>query len=128
MSMSPQDAAQALHEIETAQSRSTTLRGYQHGAPHLFLWAALWAVGYGATYLLPARAGAIWAVIVGVGFTAGLAALRRGKGGASAWRFGAAFAALAAFAAAALTILRPSDPLQVAAFIPLVVATAYVLG
>ena len=54
--------------------------------------------------------------------------MRRGKGGASAWRFGAAFAALAAFAAAALAILRPSDPLQVAAFIPLVVATAYVLG
>jgi hypothetical protein len=128
MPLSPQDAAQALREIETAQSRSATLRGYQHGAPHLFLWAVLWAVGYGATYLWPWRAGAIWAVIVGIGFAAGLAASRRGKAGASAWRFGAAFAALAAFTIATLTILRPSHGGQVAAFIPLVVATAYVLA
>ena len=64
---------------------------------------------------------------MGVGFAAGLMALRH-KGAASARRFGAAFATLAAFAAATLVILRPSDALQVAAFIPLVVATAYVLA
>ena len=128
MSLSPQEAAQALHEIERAQNRSALLRGYAGGAPYLLLWSVLWAVGYGLTYLMPARSAAIWAVIVGIGALAGIVFLWRTKGSASGWRYGAAFAALAGFSAAALAILRPASSTQVAAFVPLVVALSYVIG
>jgi hypothetical protein len=128
MTLSPQDAAQALEDINRTQRRSALLRGYASGAPHVLLWSVLWAAGYGLTYLMPARGGAIWAVIIGIGVVAGVAVLRRARGSAPAWRYGAAFAVLAGFSAATLLILRPTNSLQVAAFVPLVVALSYMLG
>ena len=128
MPLSSEEAAQALHEIETTQSRSSTLRRYQDGAPHLLLWAVLWAVGYGMTFFASARATAIWAVVVGVGLAAGVALLFRTKGAAWAWRYLAAFGVLAVFCVATVLVLHPVHDRRVGAFVPLVVATAYVLG
>ena len=128
MALSPQDAAQALNDIERTQRHSALLRGYAGGAPHVLLWSVLWAVGYGLTYLLPARSGAIWTIVIGIGAAAGIAVLYRTRGSAPAWRYGAAFAVLAGFSIATLTILRPVDGMQVAAFVPLVVAMAYAVG
>ena len=128
MALSPQDAAQALRDVERTESRSKILRGYQGGAPHFLMWAALWAVGYGLSYLAPARAGTIWIVVLAIGAVAGVAVLLRGKGAAPAWRYAAAFATLAAFSVATLAVLPPTRGPQVAAFVPLVVAMAYVLA
>lgn len=128
MTVSRREAARALNEIESAQNRSAVLRGYPGGAPHLLLWSVLWAVGYGLTCLMPARGTAIRGVVVGIGALAGCAAVWRTKGSASGWRYGGAFAAFAGFSMATLTILRPTSGMQVAAFVPLVVALAYVVG
>jgi len=107
MPLSPQEAAQALHEIEQTQSRSKILRGYQGGAPHFLMWAALWAVGYGLSYLAPTRAGTIWIVVIAIGAVAGVAVLMRSKGAAPAWRYAAGFATLTAFSLATLLVLPP---------------------
>jgi hypothetical protein len=126
--LSPEAAARALHEVETTQNRSSTLRRYQDGAPHLLLWAALWTVGYGLTFFAPAHVTAIWAVVVGVGLAAGIALLFRTKGAARAWRYLAAFGVLAVFSIAAVVVLHPTHDRQVGAFVPLVVAMAYALA
>jgi len=124
MSLSQQDAAAALREIEDAQARSVTLRDYQRAAPHFLIWGILWAVGYGLSDAFPPQANAIWAVIVPIGLVAGLFVARRSP---SRWRYGAAVLAILAFLGASITVMAPISGRQVAAFIPLFVALMYVL-
>src|SRR5262245_19009605 len=126
MSITPEDAARALGDIERVQARSAELDDYRRAAPHLLIWGILWTVGYGLSNFYPRHMGAIWAVVVPIGLAAGFAATRTGKGGLD-WRFGAAALAMLAFFAAAFLVLWPITDRQVAAFIPLLVALAYVL-
>ena len=65
MSISRQDAAAALRDIEDTESRSVTLREYQHAAPHFLIWGIIWAVGYGLSDVFPRQADAVWAALVG---------------------------------------------------------------
>lgn len=44
MSLSREEAAAALTEIETAKTKASRLRGYRLGAPYALLWGALWIV------------------------------------------------------------------------------------
>jgi hypothetical protein len=125
MSLSPQDASAALDDIARAETRSATLRDYQHAAPHLILWGVLWAVGYGLNDFFPVHANTIWSVIVPIGVLADLAALRGGRTGA--WRYIAAMAAAFAFLLALFFVMAPVSGRQVAAVIPLCVALMYVL-
>ena len=126
MTLSSQDAAYALHEIEQAEARSAALADYQHAAPHFLIWGVLWIIGYTLSDYLPAHMGTIWAVIVPIGLAAGFAtAGRAGRG--LGWRYGAAAAAIFAFFAATFLVMGPVGHRQVAAFIPLFVALAYVL-
>lgn len=127
MVLSPQDAAGALREIETAQARSATLHGYARSSPQLLLWGVLWMIGYGLNDLFPRHGGAIWAAIVPIGLIAGFVALRRAGSGAG-WRYGAVALTLVAFFCAAFFILRPIHDRQIAALIPLAVGTAYVMA
>jgi hypothetical protein len=124
--LSPQEAASALRDIETAERRSETLRGYAQGSPHLVLWGILWVVGYGLTDFFPRHGQTIWAVIVAIGLSAGFAAIRRG-GHDVGWRYGAVALTLAGFFCAVFAVLAPVNGRQVAAVIPLAVAAAYVL-
>jgi len=126
MVLSPQDAADALRDIETTQTRSATLHGYERSAAHLLLWGTLWVVGYGLNDVFPAHGQAIWAAIVPVGLFGGFISLRAAGKGAH-WRFGALFLSLFAFFAATFFIMSPVTGRQIAAFIPIVVAVAYVL-
>jgi hypothetical protein len=126
MTLSPQDAAEALRAIETTQQRSATLRGYQRGSPHLVLWGVIWVVGDGLSEFFPTYAGAIWAVLVPLGLIGGLLLLRR-DGGAGDWRYGAVALTLAAFFGASFFVLAPVSGRQIAAVIALAVATAYVI-
>jgi len=127
MTIPPHEAAQALAAVERTQSRSATLRGYRGAAPHLILWGILWAIGYGLTDFFPARAGAVWTVIVLVGTSASLAGFLR-QSRVEAGRYLTVTIALAAFCLATFAVFKPADPRPIAAFIPLLIATAYVIG
>jgi hypothetical protein len=128
VTLSPQEAADALQTIERTGRRSATLRGYGHAAPHLMLWGVLWAIGYGLTDLMPGWAGVIWTVVAAVGLLAGIAAVARSGGARAIWRYAGVVTILIAFCVAAVAIMRPTNGLQIAAFIPLVVAMAYAVG
>jgi hypothetical protein len=131
MSLSPQDAAAALHDIQAAERRSATLHGYRQGAPHLILLGVLWALGYGQTDLRPAYAQTIWAVVTPIGIVAGFVILRAARSGEKridAWRYGAVAATLCAFFFATFYVMAPVSGRQVGAFIPLFVATVYALA
>lgn len=127
MPVSQQEAAEALLMVESTESRSATLRGYRDAASQFFLWGVLWVVGYGLTQAMPARGAAIWAVVVVVGIAAGAVTLPRRSGGSVAWRYAGVMSALTMFCVATVAVMRPHDGRQLAAFIPLVVATGYVI-
>jgi len=126
MSLSPQDAAAVLRDIEQTQSRSAILHEYQTAAPHFIIWGIIWIVGYGLSDFFPTREYAIWAALVPVGLVAG-AFIQSGGSRAIAWRYGATSLAVFVFFFAAFFVMSPVSGRQVAAFIPLLVALIYVL-
>jgi len=127
MTLSPQDAAGALRDIEAAQARSAKLHGYARSSSQLLLWGVLWVIGYGLNDFFPAYSGAIWGTVVPIGMITGFAALR-GAGHEVGWRYGAVALTLLAFFAAVFLVLWPINPRQIAALIPLSVAAAYVIA
>ena len=72
MTLEPNDAAHALHDIETVSRHSAAAFHYQRAAPNLILWGVIWVLGYGASYRWPAAWWA-WPVLAVAGM------------GASAW-------------------------------------------
>ena len=126
MTLSSQDAAAALSDIENAERRSATLRGYEVAAPHFIVWGVVWAIGYGLSDLAPTHANVIWATVVLIGLAAGFIVARVARG-RFAWRQAAVAATIFVFFCATFFVMAPSGERQIAAFIPLVVATAYVL-
>jgi hypothetical protein len=127
MALTPREAAEALADIERTQRHSATLRGYRGSAPHLILWGVLWAIGYGLTDLMPMRAGVVWTIVTLVGLSAGMMVVVRGGAARTVRRYAGVTATLVAFCGAAFAIMRPVDGRQIAAFIPLVIATAYAI-
>jgi len=126
MALSREDAAAALRDIKLAEARSARLDDYQRAAPHFLIWGVLWVVGYSLSNFYPRHVAAIWAVIVPIGIATGLAAMRA-RGSGLGWRYGAAAAATFAFFFAVFAVMWPVSDRQIAAFIPLFVALAYVL-
>ncbi len=127
MAVSPDQAAEMLHDVESTQSRSRELRGYQRGSPHLILWGALWVIAYPASGLLPEAAWLLWAITVAIGI-AGDAAIGWGNTKLiRTWRYYAAIFSVVLFITGTYFILRPTHPPQYEAFPPLVVAVAYAL-
>ena len=127
MSLSPQDAAQALGVVEDAARRSATLRGYTFAAPHLILWGGVYSVAYGFAAFRPELSWLAWAVLVPLAALADVAIARRAKRAAGARRMAGLFATFLAFITATAVIMRPREANQMAAFVPLVVAVAYVV-
>ncbi len=131
MPLSPQDAAAALSDIAQAERRSATLYNYRQGSPHLILWGVLWAAGYGLTFLWPAYAQTIWAIVVPAGIAGGFVIFRMARTGAqhsSGWRYGAIAAILFMYFFATFFVMAPVSGRQVGAFVPLFVAAAYGMG
>ncbi len=69
MTISSEQAAAALRDIETTETYSRTLRTYQNASPHLFLWGVVWVVGYTVTGLTP-YAWLVWPLLVVAGMVA----------------------------------------------------------
>jgi hypothetical protein len=132
MSISPQQATEALLDIERAQRRAFVLRGYEVGAPHFLLWGAIWFVGYGLTEAFPARAGLYWIALSlgGVlgGYLLGKAAAARGLVSKDGWRYLAAVGSTVAFMLLTYAIMQPRDSAQLGAFPALLVSFLYVLA
>ncbi len=126
MSLSPQDAARALKDVEQVAGRSSTLRGYRVASPALILWGLVWIVASLCCERWPQRAGAFWLVgdLAGMAGSAliglRLARVRRGD-----WRGLAtqAVAVVTATAAAGLLQVRAVETLT--AFFCLLVGGAY---
>jgi hypothetical protein len=129
MPLSSTEAQQALQEISATRRASSRAYGYHAAAPHLLLWGAIWALGYGANYFLPQQA-LIWPVLVVLGIAgSGWFGWQSGRAntGIGGWRYAASVAAVFLFIAAVFAILPPRTSEQASAFFPVLVAFGYVL-
>ena len=120
MTLTPQDAAAALADIEQVRVRSVELRQYRTTAPHFFLWALIWLVGYGASDLAPQFERIGWPVLVVLGWFGSILLGRRANRHVDAARmkaFWGKFWRLAlvvmAFAVATLAVLLARNGLDV---------------
>ena len=127
MPVTQQDAAEALSMVEQAERRSSILRGYRFAAPHLLLWGGVYFAAYGYGYFQPERSWLAWAVLVPAAVVGDILIDRRTPGGLTSGVFARLFATFLALVAATAVIMRPHDPRQMAAFIPLLVAAAYIV-
>lgn len=128
MSIPREEAANALHDIEHTQRSSAGAYRDQRFSPHLFLWGAIWIVGYAVTYFRPSTS-LIWAPLVVLGMIGSFWLGSRDAGGRSGaysgWHFAATALALFLFIAAWLAIVPPKSGAQIGALIPILVALIY---
>ena len=131
MSLSSEQASQALREVEAVSHRSSQLYQYQKFAPMLVLWGVIWLVGFAVTHFFPTRASQIWIPLDVIGIGGCIFLGRRGKQEASnntSWRWLASTLAVVAFYIAVLTVFQPASGEQSAVLISLIVALFYFLG
>ncbi len=133
MSISQQQAADALRDIDVTESRSRELRKYQQASPILFMWGVIWVIGYAASNLDP-KAPLLWIPLTLAGIVGSMLLHRRNSQNTDAadWkvrnrRAGLSAVALTAFCTAVYAIMQPHNPLAYAAFPALMVALAYVV-
>ena len=128
MALSPDEAAQALSEIEAAETRSRTAYGYLIGGSYLILWGIIWVVCYSLVDFRPKSVSMIWlvgcaigvAVSVILGWRRGERAERRG------WRAFVPATGYVVFAFLLLNILRPRSVEDSSIAVALIVSLAYV--
>jgi hypothetical protein len=130
MTLSSEQAAQALHDVENVLNRSGELYRYQRTAPMLMLWGVIWLIGFALTDFYPRYANSVWIVLDVVGTVGCFLLGRRGHDEASRkdkWRWLISIGSIFAFYFATLVILQPATGQQSAALIALLVALIYVL-
>ena len=136
MTVTRDDAAAALRNIDTAERRAQTAFGYRSGAPYLLLWGAVWIAAGAVGVLSPGNAGFGWlaadiAGLIGTAYLVAIQARRCSADGARGGerrgiiRFVAMAAILAAFIALTLSLFAPVSGVAVQTFIVLLVAAAY---
>lgn len=130
MSIPPQEASEALRNVEHTQRHSAAAYGYQKASPHLLLWGVFWIVGYAGAYARPEWY-LLWPALVVIGilgsFFIGWRTSRAGSQAVFGWRYAATFIAVFLFIVALFAILPPRSSVQLDAFFPLLVAIAYAL-
>ena len=131
-SVSAQQAAAALLDVQRTQHRLAILRGYEDGAPHFLLWGCIWIVGFASSYTFPGYAWPIWLTLDMVGILGGLLIVRAapivGMQAGRSWPYLAAAATIVAFVAATYYVMAPHTETQYGAFPALVMALFYVLA
>jgi hypothetical protein len=129
--LNPAQAAQALKEAGAAERRSAEAYRYQRFSPYLLLWGVIWIAGYSGSDLWARSSGRIWLGLVALALLASIAIARSFADGRAdpqvRWRTAAFFVVVWAFLMATYAIMRPVTPLQYGAFLPLLVAFAYVV-
>lgn len=131
MSLSSEEAAASLTQVEEASRKSSQLYFYHRSSPHLILWGVIWIIGYGNTGLFPQYANLVWLILIGIGCIGGII-LGRGcptEGGVIAgplaWRMGALWAIILFFVFATYAILEPHMSRQLCAYPALITGCAY---
>jgi hypothetical protein len=112
MSISREEAALALSEIDQTTARSRDMKSYRIAGPILMVWGVIWAVGYCAMGVLPLRQwGWIWLVLDVLGIALQLIMQRR-YGGATgrSWKPAAATLAIIGFVAVTQYFFHASSP------------------
>ena len=134
MTVTRDDAASALRDIDRAERRSLTLFNYTAGSPYLLLWGPLWIVAGAVGALSPGNAGIGWAAVdaiglIGTAYLVVAQSRRFGEDGGrtGTYRFLAAAVVLAAFIALTLAVFAPVSGVEIQTFIVLLVAAAYAL-
>ena len=127
MPMTPNEAADALRDIEQTGRRSGQAVGYRYAAPYFIVWGVVWMVGYAGTDLFPARAGWIWLAAIAGGAIAS-AVVGRGRamrGAMQGWKSFALVAIVFLFIYATYAVMWPVAPRQQSAFVPLLAGAVY---
>lgn len=130
MSLSRDEAAVALRDVERTQRRSQSAFSYRGAAPFFMLWGAIWVVGYGTSELSPQNAGWVWLASSVMGTAASVVIGMRAKPGKPArfdWRIAVTWLASIGFLSSIFTVIGHVTGDQVGAIIPLLIAWAYVV-
>jgi hypothetical protein len=127
MSITEEDARSALRLVDEAGQRSATLRRYQKAAPHLILWGCVYAVAFTVSDVRPDFAALTWLVLVPAAVAGDMLISRHGRGTVRWDLFAGLFVLFFVFITATAWIMRPHHPNQMAAFVPLVAAAAYIV-
>ena len=134
MTLSTDQAAESLKEIDRTGRRGARAYGYANASPHLILWGVIWMIGYAGTDLYPHHAGLLWTALTFAGFLGSIAIGRvqrkdddahSGIKRHTGLRFLATWLAVAIFIAASFAIFGHATPQRQAAFTPLIVALIY---
>jgi hypothetical protein len=129
MSISSNEAAQALKEVDQARGRAFTLSGYRRSAGHFLLWGAVWVFIYVGAYLAPSHVSMIVAAGDTVGFLGSMTIAwftrMRAPTTFAPWRTLALIATIALFLFGAIAILQPQTPAQSAALPAMIVGFMY---
>jgi len=133
MSLSQDQAAESLKEIDRTSRRSALAYSYASASPHLIMWGLLWMVGYSVSDFSPKLASPLWIVLLVTGIAGGMVIGRRQRlSGVSqampdhpGLRFLVTFFAIGMFITATYAIFGHAGLRQQAAFVPLIVALIY---
>lgn len=130
MSLSPQEAASTLSDVERAARRSGQAYGYRRASPHLIVWGLIWVIGYATTDLRPDYANIIWPALtllgVALSIYVGRCASATDSGRyRSIWRIMALVLLAFVFIGATYAIMGHVSGPQQGAFVPLLVGTIY---
>jgi hypothetical protein len=140
MTLSPNEAAQALGEIARTEKRSAEAQEYAHASPQFVLWGLIWMVGYTGSHLLPnygfqGHINWLWFGLTWLG-VAGSTVIGRRQARhldpaqqvaerTKGFRIGMSCFAAWWFVVATIIVMRPADLAAIGAFVPLLVALAY---
>ena len=129
MTLTRDEAARALAEMETAQRRTSVLARYSAGGPILMLWGGEWFVCNLVSQFGGSAANWVWpvATVVTIALTFWISSRRPDPTNRKGWKAFATSAAVGGFFAGLFAILRLHDMQQVNALISLAVASAYVV-
>jgi len=103
MTVDRDEASALLTGIESVEGRVRQLLIYARISDYMFLWGAIWALGFSSNYFLRPYSGTLWIVLQAAGLlgTVAIVALHRRVAGSTSttmlWRAALSFAAIVTF-------------------------------
>ena len=130
MTITKQEAADALGEVERARGDMFRITLYATTAPHLMIWGAAWLIADSLTQYVQ-RFELVWPVtsaVFGVAsFVVSLRTRASAPSGAAGWRPAATFLAVLVFLGCLFSVLWPLSGKQIHSFFGLFLALAYAI-